>query len=92
MEARSSVLVLAVLSFPWWSKVLLSLCREVYSAATPPAEPIERPRALARTPRLPSRANIESRTPLNRILAFRGLEQRTRERSRWQGGFGRRGM
>ncbi len=34
----------------------------------------------------------DSRVPLNRVLAFRGVPRRVQARRRWEAGFGRRGL
>lgn len=79
--------LLALLTVRWWWSAFRALLEELRRAG----EPLERPPVREGLPRsLPVEA--ESRTPLNRVLAFRGVARRAAARQRWEAGFGRRGL
>lgn len=79
-----------VLSAPWWAPFVRALLADVKRAGDEPEAVAPRlaPRPLA----APRRIDADTRTPLNRLLAFRGVAQRVAARRRWEAGFGRRGL
>ncbi|NOT29942.1 MAG: hypothetical protein HOP15_05775 [Planctomycetes bacterium] len=91
MGERWIYAALALATAHWWWAALAVLLRDLRAAG----KQFESPHALA-----PARAQrghsapieVESRTPLNRVLAFRGVARRVAARQRWEGGFGRRGL
>ena len=82
--------VLAALGAPWWLPLFRVLLADVAQAGRSP----EAGRAPVIAPRMEARRAIDAdtRAPLNRVLAFRGVARRVAGRSRWEGGFGRRGL
>lgn len=84
-------LALAAGSAPWWWPLLTSLLREV-SAAGEAHEGEPQRKNVPALPRAVRAVAPETRTPLNRVLAFQGVGRRVSARRRWEGGFGRRGL
>ena len=82
---------LALLTVRWWWAVLAVLVLDLRVAGEPrehlPALPDRLHASSA-----PSGVSPATRAPLNRVLAFRGVEQRVAARQRWEAGFGRRGL
>lgn len=90
MGERWVYVALALATARWWWAVFVVLLRDLRAAG----KTFESPQALAsaRAQRGHSApVGVESRTPLNRVLAFRGVARRVAARQRWEGGFGRRG-
>ena len=79
--------LLALLTARWWWSAFRALLEDVRRAG----EPLEGPPVRDGLPR-PLPVGSESRTPLNRVLAFRGVARRVAARQRWEAGFGRRGL
>ena len=80
---------LALVTVRWWWPTLRALLADVDRAGArefPAAAPARH------SVRTPPPLDGDARTPLNRVLAFRGVAQRVAARGRWQGGFGRRGL
>jgi len=82
-------LALVVLTARWWWVLGAALLRDLEAASEPygvlPATSEDSPSGR---PTL----DADSRVPLNRVLAFRGVARRVSARRRWEGGFGRRGL
>ena len=90
MSAAPLYLSLAVLSAPAWLPLVRALLDDLRVAGEPVEDDAPRPSALRASP---VRAiDAETRAPLNRVLAFRGVARRVESRRRWEGGFGRRGL
>jgi len=87
VDKRALAAVLLVPLLPWAWRVVLGLWEELRQAA----EPLDLPEIHGGIAR-PRRDFLDTRAPLNRVLAFRGVAQRQRARSRWEAGFGRRGL
>ena len=79
--------LLALATARWWWSAFRALLADLQRAG----EPLERPPVRDGLPR-PLPLEAESRTPLNRVLAFRGVARRVAARQRWEAGFGRRGL
>jgi hypothetical protein len=81
---------LVVLSARWWWPLFQTLRVDLRRAS----DGFEAPPSVRRPDprRAPAPLSVESRTPLVRVLAFRGVARRVAARRRWQGGFGRRGL
>ena len=90
MSAAPLYLALAALSAPLWLPLVRTLLADLSMAGEPPEELAPRPLAVRASP---VRAiDADTRAPLNRVLAFRGVARRVESRRRWEGGFGRRGL
>jgi len=86
------VLALVVVTARWWWAVGATLLDDLRAVS----EYSEAPSALPHEHsgnRWPRTVVLEdSRVPLNRVLAFRGVSRRRAARGRWEAGFGRRGL
>jgi hypothetical protein len=82
-------LALLLLTARWWLPLLAALLGDL-RAASAASEAWTDPEGELTSRAAPARA--DSRIPLNRVLAFRGVARRVSARGRWQAGFGRRGL
>jgi len=82
-------LVFFALNAPWWAPLVRALLADVRRAAD---EPEALPRLAPRPLGAPRLVDADTKAPLNRVLAFRGVARRVAARRRWEAGFGRRGL
>lgn len=89
MTERWLVALLVLATARWWWVAFRALVSDLWVAG----EPFES-RESAPVPRRrgPFAVLVPGRTPLNRVLAFRGVARRVAARERWEAGFGRRGL
>jgi hypothetical protein len=90
VSALPLYLLLAALSAPWWLPLLRVLLADLRVAGEPDEDTVPRSASLRASPL--RAVDADTRTPLNRVLAFRGVARRVESRRRWEGGFGRRGL
>jgi hypothetical protein len=82
--------LLALVLAPWWWPLAAALLADLRSAASDGSStPLASARARVR---LAPTLAPEGRVPVNRLLAFQGIERRVAARRRWEAGFGRRGL
>ena len=86
MAQQLAYALLALLTSPWWGPLVAKLCRDLYEAGSWPAAGSSEPLGRA-----PARTGLPARWTAKHALAFRPVRP-ARERLRWEGGFGRRGL
>ena len=84
-------LLFGLLTARWWTAALTTLVADVRAAGA--EAPLPRPVPVRVDRRAaPARLPEHGRVPPTRVLAFRGVARRVAARSRWEAGFGRRGL
>ena len=92
------LLVLGLLTLPWWRRVLAGLWIELWSASEPTGDELAaqalEPGAGGSSgqPHGPLPSPLPLLTSSGRVRAFRRQPVRAGARAPWQGGFGRRGL